>query len=288
MKLRNEDTGASVGSPFYMSPELVNGWHMLDGRSDIWSIGVILYESIAGARPFTGSTREELFEEIQHRSVIPPRMINPDLDEEIQRICLKCLAKTIRHQYNTADELADDLKAWLNTPEERFDNGHVPVVPQGLRSFNADDSHFFLQLLPGPRDRDGTPDDIRFWKTRINPASRKMSFPIGVIFGPSGAGKSSFIQAGLIPQLESTKVEVFYVEATAEDTVANLAQKLRERFPFLGHDFSVPQMLDLLREEIPKRQGSRVLVVLDQFEQWLFANKTYRDTQLVDALLAIL
>ena len=53
------------------------------------------------------------------------------------------------------------------SPPPSSDQGPIKIVPKGLRSFDAEDGDFFLELLPGPRDRDGLPDSIRFWKTRI-------------------------------------------------------------------------------------------------------------------------
>ena len=70
------------------------------------------------------------------------------------------------------------------------------IVPKGLRSFDAQDADFFLELLPGPRDRDGLPDSIRFWKTRIEETDADNTFSVGLIYGPSGCGKSSLVKAG--------------------------------------------------------------------------------------------
>ena len=56
------------------------------------------------------------------------------------------------------------------------------------------------ELLPGPRDKDGLPESIRFWKHRIE-ASDELTFTVGVIYGPSGCGKSSLVKAGLLPRL---------------------------------------------------------------------------------------
>ena len=58
-------------------------------------------------------------------------------------------------------------------------------MPKGLRSFDAHDADFFLELLPGPRDRDGLPDSIRFWKTRIEETDADNTFAVGLIYGPS-------------------------------------------------------------------------------------------------------
>src|SRR5271170_1776846 len=79
----------------------------------------------------------------------------------------------------------------------KSDGQPIKVVPKGLRSFDAADADFFLELLPGPRDRDGLPDGIRFWKTRIETADADGTFAVGVIYGPSGCGKSSLVKAGL-------------------------------------------------------------------------------------------
>ena len=75
----------------------------------------------------------------------------------------------------------------------------LKIVPKGLRSFDAHDADFFLELLPGPRDRDGLPDSIRFWKVRIAERDPEQAFRVGLIYGPSGCGKSSLVKAGLLP-----------------------------------------------------------------------------------------
>ena len=74
-----------------------------------------------------------------------------------------------------------------NTPPVS-DQRPMKIVPKGLRSFDAGDADFFLELLPGPRDRDGLPDSIRFWKTRIEEMDADNTFSVGLIYGPSGCG----------------------------------------------------------------------------------------------------
>src|SRR5437763_1527048 len=93
----------------------------------------------------------------------------------------------------------------------------VRIVPKGLRSFDAQDADFFLELLPGARDRDGLPDSIRFWKTRIEEMDADNTFSVGLIYGPSGCGKSSLMKDGLLPRYSDGVIAV-YVEATAEET----------------------------------------------------------------------
>ena len=68
-----------------------------------------------------------------------------------------------------------------------------------MRSFDAADAGFFLSLLPGPRDREGLPESLRFWKLGIEQTEPEETFPVGLVYGPSGCGKSSMVKAGLDP-----------------------------------------------------------------------------------------
>src|SRR5262249_46966052 len=157
------------------------------------------------------------------------------------------------------------------------------VVPKGLRSFDAGDADFFLELLPGPRDRDGLPESIRFWKSRIETADPDSAFSVGLIYGPSGCGKSSLVKAGLLPRL-ARPVTAVYVEATAEDTEARLLKGLRRQVADLPGDLGLVESLAALRRGRSLEAPRKVLLVLDQFEQWLHACRGEENTQLVQAL----
>ena len=85
------------------------------------------------------------------------------------------------------------------------DQRPIKIVPKGLRSFDEHDADFFLELLPGPRDRDGLPDSIRFWKRKIEQIDPDLTFKVGLIYGPSGCGKSSLVKAGLLPRLAKAR-----------------------------------------------------------------------------------
>src|SRR5207237_183932 len=131
---------------------------------------------------------------------------------------------------------------------------------------------FFLELLPDPRDREGLPDSLRFWKTRIDEKDADNTFTVGLIYGPSGCGKSSLVKAGLLPRLSDELIAV-YVEATAEETEARLLNGLRKRCPALPDNLSMKATLAALRRGQGIPVGKKVVIVLDQFEQWLHANK---------------
>ena len=163
------------------------------------------------------------------------------------------------------------------------DNQPIKIVPKGLRSFDAHDADFFLELLPGPRDREGLPDSLRFWKTRIEETDADNTFTVGLIYGPSGCGKSSLVKAGLLPRLSEDVIAV-YIEATPEETETRLLHGLRKRCPALEGNLSLKATLAALRRGQGIPVGKKVLIVLDQFEQWLHAKKEDENTDLVQAL----
>jgi hypothetical protein len=157
------------------------------------------------------------------------------------------------------------------------------IIPKGLRSFDATDADFFLELLPGPRDRDGLPDSIRFWKTRIETTDADSTFSVGLIYGPSGCGKSSLLKAGLLPRLAKL-VTAVYVEATGEETESRLLRGLRRQLPALPDNRGLTAVLTELRRGHFLPSGQKVLLVLDQFEQWLHARENEANSELVPAL----
>jgi hypothetical protein len=159
---------------------------------------------------------------------------------------------------------------------------HIAIVPKGLRSFDAHDSDFFLDLLPGPRDKDGLPESIRFWKHRIE-ADDEATFTVGVLYGPSGCGKSSLVKAGLLPRLTSHEMSV-YVEATADETEVRLLKGLRKQCPDLPVDLGIKETLAALRSGHDFSAGRKVVIVLDQFEQWLHAKRGEQDSELAQSL----
>ncbi len=156
------------------------------------------------------------------------------------------------------------------------------VVPKGLRSYDEHDADFFLELLPGPRRADGLPESVHFWKVRIEEMDPDKTFRVGVVFGPSGCGKSSLVKAGLLPRLSKSVIPI-YIEATAQETEARLLRGLRKHNPDLPSDLDLQNSLIAVKERIG--DGARkILLVIDQFEQWLHAKRREEDTELVRAL----
>jgi eukaryotic-like serine/threonine-protein kinase len=176
----------------------------------------------------------------------------------------------------------DNAAEPLERPQKRRIEDHVAVVPKGLRSFDANDSDFFLQLLPGARDKVGLPESIRFWKHRIE-ATDDPSFTVGVIYGPSGCGKSSLVKAGLLPRLAKRIISV-YVEATPDETETRLLNGLRRKLVALPGDLDLKQTISAIRQGQGLHADQKVVIVLDQFEQWLHPHRTEQDRELARAL----
>jgi uncharacterized protein (TIGR02452 family) len=105
--------GQVAGTPAYMSPEQCRGdAHRLDGRTDIWSLGVISYELLTGRQPFWRGDVRTCLDEIRHRDPKPPRQIDHTLPADLERIILICLAKQPTDRYFTAGEVAADFRRW--------------------------------------------------------------------------------------------------------------------------------------------------------------------------------
>jgi serine/threonine-protein kinase len=117
--------GALEGTVPYMAPEQAEG-RTLVPASDVWGVGVILFESLTGRLPFRGETEAEIIYQIRHHETPSPRAIRPGIPHELQRICLKCLKKPLESRYRSASELIEDLVCFF----ERKALIHAP--PEGL------------------------------------------------------------------------------------------------------------------------------------------------------------
>ena len=110
-------TGVLLGTPKYMSPEQVAG-HPVDQRSDIFSLGIVLYEMLTGTTPFSGSDTTQLMYNVASSSHVPPSRINSKVPAILDLIVAKALEKDADARYQDADELARDLRGSLAELDE--------------------------------------------------------------------------------------------------------------------------------------------------------------------------
>ena len=125
-----EDTGSSVilGTPSYMAPEQVGGTAKSSSfpAADIYSLGVILFELLTGKRPFERKTVIEVMDAIRKDDAPALRTLQPDLPDELETICQKCLSREVEDRYASCDELAKELSLFL-------DGKPIRTRPPGMR-----------------------------------------------------------------------------------------------------------------------------------------------------------
>ncbi len=108
-------TGMAQGTPLYMAPEQARGeTHRIDRRTDVYGLGVTLYELLSGRRPFEGETSLGVILKVLHEEPPPLRSVDPSIPLDLETITMKCLEKDPARRYDTARALALDLQSWLD------------------------------------------------------------------------------------------------------------------------------------------------------------------------------
>lgn len=110
-----ENNGEAIGSIHYIAPEQARG-ECPDARSDIYSLGVMMYEMLTGGLPFTGNTLGEIAVQHMNAKPVPPHEKNPEIPLELERITLKAMNAELSERYQSANALLSDLEAFIHTP----------------------------------------------------------------------------------------------------------------------------------------------------------------------------
>lgn len=281
---RWEHENERFGTLAYMAPEQVRReMHRIDGRTDIWALGIMLYELLSGRQPFRSSEPSRLEDEICNRPAQPPRQrMGGDVSPVLENICLRAISKKRSDRFPTASDFSSALRDALR-------GGTQPAIQQervifrGLSPYEQRDAGFFLQLLPGPRRESGLPDSIEFWKERIENGRSASPAALNLLVGPPGCGKSSFIRAGLIPAL-STRVQAVYLAVEPANVCNQIESRLKETLVGFDGIDGLPSIVRELREGSRSCTEKKTLIVLDQFERWLCTHREGHDSGIADAI----
>ncbi len=142
----------SMGSPYYMSPEQIITPHAVDARTDIWSVGVVLYRFLTGAVPFAGTTMTEVYAGVLNATPMPPSALNSAIDPALDAIVLGCIQKDVELRFRTISELTLALQNYADRRGSR-------VLRPAVRHFAAEDDS--PVLIPGVhRRRHVTGDEV--------------------------------------------------------------------------------------------------------------------------------
>jgi serine/threonine protein kinase/Tfp pilus assembly protein PilF len=183
-------TGAAMGTVAYMSPEQARG-EEVDARTDLFSLGVVMYEMATGRPAFTGNTSAVIFEAILNRAPTPLRRANPTLPRELVEIIEKVLEKDVRARYQTASSLLADLKRL----KRELDSGRASAVAPAVAPEVEEKSVavlYFENLSSDKEDeyfRDGMTEDIiteisKIGELRVFPRAAVLAFREKSVTGP--------------------------------------------------------------------------------------------------------
>ncbi|HKP70907.1 MAG TPA: protein kinase [Pyrinomonadaceae bacterium] len=267
--------GMIVGTASYMSPEQARGLD-IDGRSDVWSLGVVLYEMLTGSLPFSGETSTDTIAAILTKTPAPPSQLNPELPAELERIVLKTLRANRDDRYESSDALLRDLREFTRRIEFEaelrrsaarsgddntyvFDNAPTEVVPRPTAadsrgSANRRTSNLRSYFAPIVGRRAEMAD--------ITHLLRDPTVRLITLTGIGGTGKTRLAHAVAEMMLPEFEDGVFMIELSSitlpELVIPTIAQPLGVK------DEGVPPVLDALKDEL---KDKAMLLVLDNFEQ---------------------
>lgn len=280
--------GALLGTPGYMSPEQCRGAANLDERSDIWSLGVVLFEMVTGRLPFKAREFSQLIVLIAGPKDPPLEYLRGKVPQGLERIIGIALQKNRRHRYQKVSELANDLRDLkyemaldekVRSSQQRSQGGLSGSLR--LSKVRGDDEphyteHATLNLNAPPTSPDERPNNL---SVLINPligreaevaAVKKLLLQDDVrlvtLTGPGGTGKSSLSLRLAREFLDDFPHGVFFIALTSINDPALVAPSMAQVLG-IKEERGIP-LIDTMKEFF---HGKKILIVLDNFEQVISA-----------------
>src|ERR1700682_4942512 len=175
-----QQTAHVMGTPSYMSPEQVKG-RAVDGRSDIFSLGVMLYEMVTGEKPFPGQNITTVIYKVVNEDPVPPKQVDPSIHAGISAVVMRALAKDPDTRYQSCREMLEDLRNYRSlsatpgnpqstmTMGSNVVNSTVALSPAGLRGVHNDDTAAISRSLSARAAHPGQTPALRRTGTLLQP-----------------------------------------------------------------------------------------------------------------------
>jgi len=171
--------GVMMGSPLYMAPEQMARTRAADARSDICSVGVILYELLTGRAPFQSETLTEVISRVMHEEPIPPRTLRPEVPAALEAVILQCLHKQPEERFQRVQDLIGALRRAVEVPRKtrktRKGMGIVTGAAAGLVFLGLG---AWLGLRERPRPPLARPSGIVVEAAPIAPTAEPTQLPV--------------------------------------------------------------------------------------------------------------